>query len=105
MIANAGISKTQLPVSKCTSAGLLEHTTVNVVGPVSLFQATLPLLLKSSNTPKFVVMGSSAGSIGAMERRPFPNAEYGSSKAMLNYLVRKMHFEEEGVVSVSVDPG
>lgn len=40
-----------------------EHYRVNVIGPVVLFQATLPLLAKAT-VGKFVVMSSSAGTLG-----------------------------------------
>ena len=50
-------------------------------------------------------MGSAAGSIGGIESSPVPNAAYGSSKAVLNYLTRKAHFENEGLVIFSIHPG
>ncbi|KAL5330058.1 hypothetical protein ACEPPN_003582 [Leptodophora sp. 'Broadleaf-Isolate-01'] len=34
-----------------------------------------------------------------------PSLAYGISKAAANYFVRKMHFEERGVVAVAVHPG
>ena len=70
-----------------------------------LFQATLPLLKKSVGMPKFVTMGSTAGSIGGMEQVPVPNSVYGPSKAMVNWLTRKMHFENEGLVVFPLHPG
>ena len=104
VIANAGICRDLPRVVEAKGASMQEHLLVNVIGPVRLFQAVLPLLEKSK-MPKFVAMGSSGGSIGGMELRPFPSATYGASKAMLNYLTRKMHFEHEGVISFPIDPG
>jgi len=83
-------------------AEFLEHVAVNVSGPVLLFQAVLPLLRKGS---KFVTMSSSAGSIGGIELRNVPNAPYGASKAALNYITRKAHFEHEDLIIFPIDPG
>jgi norsolorinic acid ketoreductase len=77
---------------------------VNFYGPLHLFQAAYPLLKKSSK-PIFVDVGSAMGTIGGMEQRPFPNAAYGPSKAMLHWMVRKIHFENEGFISFISDPG
>jgi hypothetical protein len=78
------------------------------LGPLSLFQAVLPLLT-TSPYPKFCLLGSAVGSIGGMENYPFPMASYGMSKAMAHYLVRKIHLEYGGengkVVSWAVYPG
>ena len=49
-------------------------------------------------------MSSTAGSITGMEKLPFPNAAYETSKAMMSYLGRKMHFESE-VYVVCISPG
>jgi NADP-dependent 3-hydroxy acid dehydrogenase YdfG len=62
VIANAGVSYIWPKVSEVKSADLQGHLTPNVYGVVWLFQATLPLLLKSTN-PKWVTMGSIAESI------------------------------------------
>ncbi|KAM0803843.1 putative aflatoxin biosynthesis ketoreductase nor-1 [Usnea florida] len=85
-------------------AQVQEHLSINAIGSLVLFQAVLPLLQKSSQ-PKFVVMGSAMGSIGGMEKRPFPMSAYGVSKAALHYLIRKIHFENEGLIAFAVDPG
>lgn len=85
------------------------HFAVNTVGPVVLFQAVLPLLLKKAAAdvaaPKFVTVGSSAGSIGGMEQRPFPNAAYAPSKAAVHYLTKKIHVEHPELIALPVDPG
>lgn len=62
VIANAGISYIWPTVSEVKIEDLQAHMTTNVYGVVWLFQATLPLLLKSDN-PKWVTMGSMAGSL------------------------------------------
>lgn len=104
VIANAGISKNWPKVADARPADLREHFEINVLGPLTLFQATLPLLEKAK-APKFVTVSSTAGSIGGMETIPIPNSSYGTSKAALNYLTRKMHFEHEGLIAFPISPG
>ncbi|TEY55509.1 hypothetical protein BOTCAL_0232g00170 [Botryotinia calthae] len=112
VIANAAIGKTYDKPFALTCMGITiddmyEHFTVNAVGILLLFRATLQLLEKSANSqgPKFVVMTSFTGSIGAMEGCPVPNAEYGPSKAGVNYLSRKIHFEHEFLTAFALNPG
>lgn len=62
VIANAGVAFKYGKVSELKIADLQAHIVPNVYGVVWLYQATLPLLRKSTN-PKFVTMGSSAGRI------------------------------------------
>jgi NAD(P)-dependent dehydrogenase (short-subunit alcohol dehydrogenase family) len=67
-----------------------------VIGPLVLFQASYPLLKASTAAPKFVIISSRAGSnvIGAA----IPGGlSYGASKAAVNFLSRKLHFENEGL--------
>ena len=86
------------------AAQVQEHISINAVGSLVLFQAVLPLLQKASQ-PKFVVMGSALGSIGGMEKRPFPMSAYGVSEAAVHYLIRKIHFENKQLIAFAVDPG
>lgn len=86
-------------------------TILNIVpnlGPLTLFQAMLPLL-NASPAPKFCLIGSSVGSVGGMEKYPYPMPAYGMSKAMAHYLARKIHFEHGGergkLVAWAVYPG
>ncbi|KAK1143053.1 hypothetical protein N8T08_007117 [Aspergillus melleus] len=104
VIANAGISQDFSPVHAVPIAVLREHVEVNSYGPIYLYQAVYPLLKKSAK-PTFVGVGSPLGSIGGMEQRPYPCAAYGPSKAILHWIVRKIHFENEGFVSFVADPG
>ncbi|KAJ0413114.1 NAD(P)-binding protein [Aspergillus carlsbadensis] len=104
VFANAGISSDYSPVRSVPLDVVREHVEVNAYGPLVLFQAVYPLLLKSAK-PIFAGVGSAMGTIGGMEQRPFPNGAYGPSKAVLNWIVRKIHFEEEGIISFVADPG
>ncbi|KAI9840234.1 MAG: hypothetical protein M1837_001817 [Sclerophora amabilis] len=104
VVANAGISQNFDEIAKLDIQDLKEHIAVNAIGPVVLFQAVWPLLQKSAQ-PKFVVITSAAASIGAMEHVPFTLGAYGSSKAMLNYLICRIHFENENLIAFPVHPG
>jgi NAD(P)-dependent dehydrogenase (short-subunit alcohol dehydrogenase family) len=66
-----------------------------VVGTFILFQACHPLLVASTSSPKFAMIGSSVGSIEVGAALPMRFMSYGTSKAAENYLARKLHFEHE----------
>jgi len=71
---------------------------VNVVAPVGLVQAALPLLKESRG---LIVNVSSDAAIGAYEHW----GGYGASKAALDLISRTLANELQGVGVVSVDPG
>lgn len=104
VIANAGIANDIGPLASVTITAFKDHVETNAYGPLLLFQAIKPFLEKAKQ-PKFVALGSPLGSIGGMEQRPFPMGAYGASKAMLHYIMRKIHFENEKIISFPVDPG
>lgn len=76
---------------------LRDHLEVNAVAPLVLFQQTLPLLRKSSK-PIFVGISTPGASIGDMDHIPIQITGYGASKAALNYILRKLHFENPDVI-------
>lgn len=63
VIANAGISYALPTVADLKIADFQAHMEPNVYGVIALYQATRPLLRKSSKEPMFVPMGSTAGCI------------------------------------------
>jgi norsolorinic acid ketoreductase len=104
VIANAGISNyfgkaTITPVEQ-----MLEHFKINSVAPLLLFQATAPLINAATNA-KFVTISSGAGSIGGMEKLRIENTAYGTSKAALNFVTRKIHFENPNLIAFPINPG
>jgi norsolorinic acid ketoreductase len=105
VIANAGVENNVAPVKDVSVDELYKVIAVNGIGPILLFQAALPLLERSPKTPIFAPMGSMMGSIGGMESVPFRGAAYGPSKAMLNWITRKIQFEHENLIAVVMDPG
>jgi norsolorinic acid ketoreductase len=102
VIANACMATVYPAVRAVKRADLQAHIDLNAFGVLHLLQATLPLLEKSKN-PKWATIGSSAGSLGAMP--PVPNAAYAPSKAMVHWLTRRLHFEEQWLTSMTIHPG
>lgn len=66
-----------------------------------LFQAMYPLMKESALTPKFVVVSSAAGTFSFGTSMGMGMVAYGASKAAVNYLARKLHFEHEGLGACS----
>jgi len=102
VIANAGVSYIWPKVSELKIADLQGHLTPNVFGVVWLYQATLPLLLKSTN-PKWVTIGSSAGWLE--NQLPISNAAYATSKVAVHWLTKKMNGEEDQLTAFVISPG
>ena len=105
VIANAGVAF-MAPAATSDLSSLRHNFEVNTVGPLLLFQCALPLL-QQSNSPKFLLISSIAGSLALQQTLPFPVAGYGATKAAANYITRKLHFEheKEGLVAFPVHPG
>lgn len=86
---------------------VLSHFEVDTLGPLRLFRAVAPLLLrKASSTPKFVYISTLLASIGEIEQMSSSlTAAYGMSKAAGNYLVKKIEAENKHLIALSIDPG
>ncbi|KAH7144180.1 hypothetical protein B0J13DRAFT_40732 [Dactylonectria estremocensis] len=104
VIANAGISKYFGKATETPAQQMLDHFTINAVGPLLLFQATASLL-SASLTPKFVAISSGAGSIAGIDKLPIENTAYGSSKTALNFITRRIHFENPHLIAFPINPG
>ncbi|KAH7312957.1 hypothetical protein BKA65DRAFT_516988 [Rhexocercosporidium sp. MPI-PUGE-AT-0058] len=102
VIANAGVSYSWPKVSELKIEDLQGHLVPNVFGVVWLYQATLSLLLKAKD-PKFVTIGSTAGKIE--NQLPIPNAAYGTSKAAVHWLTKRIDAEEEKLTAFVINPG
>ncbi|KAI0119552.1 NAD(P)-binding protein [Daldinia grandis] len=103
VIANAGVSFVWPPVKDVRIADLRAHIEPNVYGVVTLYQATRPLLQKSSREPIFTPIGSSAGLIG--KQPPIPNAAYGPSKAALHWFTVRINAEDDWLNAFVTGPG
>lgn len=104
VIANAGIGKYFGPALTTPISEFEEHLKVNATGTLILFQAVHDLLT-ASDTPKFVAIGTPVGSIGEIENFPLASTAYGSSKAALHFLTRKLHFEHPEFIIFPITPG
>jgi NAD(P)-dependent dehydrogenase (short-subunit alcohol dehydrogenase family) len=82
-------------LSLCMRRLSLKRSQVNVNGPLVLFQATYPLLKASTPSPKFIAVSSVSGSIEIGAAMPHKGLAYGASKAALNYVMRKLHHEND----------
>jgi len=104
VIAVAGIAKYYGKVVETPIKEVHEHLEANTFGPLILFQAVWPLLEKAS-VPKFVVLSTVFGSTGDLEKYQLPAMAYGTSKAAVNYIVRKIHFEHPNLITFPINPG
>jgi len=82
-----------------------DHLNINVVGLLALFQVTAPLLRKSKKTPKFIPLSSGAASLTAYIDMKAGYTCYGVSKVALNYVARRLHFENEWLTCFPLAPG
>jgi len=106
VIANAGIANmdSYVPIEHLAINKLREHFEVNTVGPVRLFSALFSLLNRSLS-PKFVVVSSAAGSIGAQSNlASWHLGVYGTSKAALNFLTQRIHLEHPNITAFPLSP-
>ncbi|ANB14546.1 hypothetical protein AWJ20_2143 [Sugiyamaella lignohabitans] len=106
LIANAAISD---PISFTTVKDAPDHTwldhhTINVLGPIRLYQAFYDLL-KAHETRQIVFVSSLAGSITGYAG--LSSSAYGQSKAALNYTMKEISFEakEDNFTVISIHPG
>lgn len=104
VIANAGDASSYMTVLGTMTSDMLQTFENNTLGPLRLFQATLPLL-HASDYPKFILISSSLGSIGLMEHETSPALAYGCSKVAANFLSKVIHCEHQNFVSIAIHPG
>jgi norsolorinic acid ketoreductase len=103
VIANAGDCK-YAPLATVSLESIKYHHSLNTVGPLLLFQASWPLLQKSTG-PKFIVISSALGSIAEGPKYKLPGGAYGASKAAVNYYVAVLHYEHPELVALPICPG
>jgi norsolorinic acid ketoreductase len=105
VIANAGISKFRGTALDTPIHEMKDHLMVNALGPLLLYQATKSLLDAASSPPKFIVISSVVSSITDVGKFPLPNTAYGTSKAALNFIIRKIHYENPKLIAFPIHPG
>ncbi|EJU05875.1 NADP-binding protein [Dacryopinax primogenitus] len=103
VIANAGICSEFAPTLELSADAIREHHEVNVLGPLILFQCAYPLLSTTASAPKFVVISAGMGSFAIGPSILANMTAYGMSKAAVNWVAAKLHYEhpELGVFSES----
>ncbi|KAK8102249.1 NAD(P)-binding protein [Apiospora sp. TS-2023a] len=105
LIANAGVSPPLVRLETESLAAIESAFRVNALGPLALYQACQPLLMASAS-PRFVTIGSTAASIGAMgSSRSWIAPAYCISKSALNWITVSAHHGNERLISVAVNPG
>ncbi|KAF2718291.1 aflatoxin biosynthesis ketoreductase-like protein nor-1 [Polychaeton citri CBS 116435] len=104
VIGNAAIEKWFGPVATVPVDELRDHFEINSVSILTLFQATWPLLQKSTK-PMFIPISTRLGSCTEVTKVKNPAAVYGASKAMVNYLTVRMHFENPELIAFPLSPG
>ncbi|KAL2689149.1 hypothetical protein Neosp_003201 [[Neocosmospora] mangrovei] len=107
VIANAGVYYAAKRTLDNDLSAFRDHFNINTTGVVALLQGLAPLL-KASETgnPKFVALSSTLGSHSAQEGLAgLTIGPYGASKAALNWIIQKVHFEEPWLTTFVVNPG
>lgn len=109
LVNNAGISGRRSSVEETTPADFLPVYGVNVLGPVRVTQAFLPMLGESAH-PRIVMVSSGLGSIAiTTDPNRFESTlhalVYPSSKAALNMLTTMYAKAFPGVAINAADPG
>ncbi|PSN74307.1 putative aflatoxin biosynthesis ketoreductase nor-1 [Corynespora cassiicola Philippines] len=104
IVANAATGDTAATVLETTPEDLSRTLNINLISVLALFQAFEPLLRKAQ-TPKFIALSSNLGSISMVPYTPGPWYCYGVTKAALNYTLRRMHAENDWLVTVALQPG
>jgi len=109
LVNNAGISGGRIPAAEVTAAQVQEVYDVNVLGPVRMLHAFLPLLERSSS-PVIVNVSSGLGSLAGAADVDAAYASlivpaYRSSKAALNMLTLQWATAFPAMRVNAVDPG
>ncbi|TFK37008.1 hypothetical protein BDQ12DRAFT_724461 [Crucibulum laeve] len=84
---------------------MTEFLQANVIGVLVLFQAMHHLLKASKSSPKFVPLSSPVASLTAYISIPAGYTCYGVSKAAVNYIARRIHYENEWLICFPLSPG
>jgi NAD(P)-dependent dehydrogenase (short-subunit alcohol dehydrogenase family) len=109
LINNAGVAAFAKATLQTEAADFLPVYAVNVLGPVRVTQAFLPLLM-ASERPRLVMVSSGLGSIVRVNdpdrsESRVPGMVYQSSKAALNMIANQYAKALPGMRVTTVDPG
>mmetsp|Transcript_27430 Transcript_27430/g.88579 ORF Transcript_27430/g.88579 Transcript_27430/m.88579 type:complete len:211 (+) Transcript_27430:235-867(+) len=103
--ADEGVRLRSAKLEVLDSDQILRHVQINSVSPILMVKHFRPLL-KKSDKPCVVNIGSWLGSIGIKETN-VANYAYATSKAALNMMNRAAAVEckDEGIIALVVNPG
>lgn len=102
LINNAGIlEEWNQPLEKASFESVTRTFETNVMGPLRVIRALLPLL-KRSPAPRIVNISSNAGSITLNDGGAYG---YRMSKAALNMFTRSLAAEQKEMICVALHPG
>ncbi|KAF8188721.1 NAD(P)-binding protein [Pholiota molesta] len=104
VIASAGITNYMGKVHDTPIDQFTDHFATNALGPIVLFQS-VRALLQASALPRFVPISSVAGSLDLTAPHALDLSPYAASKAALNWVTRKIHFENGWLVAFPQCPG
>ncbi|SDR80440.1 NAD(P)-dependent dehydrogenase, short-chain alcohol dehydrogenase family [Friedmanniella luteola] len=109
LVNNAGVAGTHAAPADTVAADFLPVFGVNVLGPVRMTAAFLPLL-RAAAAPRVVMVSSGLGSFGVTTdpgrfESQVPSVVYPSAKAALNMITSQYAKFLDGVRVVAVDPG
>lgn len=109
LVNNAGVAGSPGSPADTTAADFLPVFAVNLLGPVRMTAAFLPLLREAS-APRVVMVSSGLGSFAATNdpdriESKVKTLVYTSSKAALNMVTNQYAKSLDGVRVVAVDPG
>jgi norsolorinic acid ketoreductase len=104
VISSAGVAKLNT-IEDMPLEEYEEVLQINAISVMLLYKATLPLLRKATHPARFAFISAAGGSLNDMPEYPYPNASYGSSKALANYLVVKMGMENDWLITLCIHPG
>lgn len=108
VIANAGIANYYGLASETPDKELEEHLAVNAVGTLRVYKAVFPLLKAAADQggkPAFVALSTAVASIKDASSYPVQATAYGASKAAVNYMLSKIHGENEWLIAFPISPG
>ncbi|CDK29756.1 unnamed protein product [Kuraishia capsulata CBS 1993] len=105
LLSNAALADEYVLVKDFEVDSLSRFFETNTKGPIIVYKAFRPLLLKSTQEKKLVFLSTIASSIS--QYYPLPCPAYGASKAAMNYLVRAIAAEskDDGFKVISLHPG
>jgi NAD(P)-dependent dehydrogenase (short-subunit alcohol dehydrogenase family) len=86
---------------------LIDHFKVNTIGPIHLFNAFMPLILKGNAKKVFAISTGGSDTVMTLEADMYQATSYMITKAALNMAVAKFSaaYRSKGVLFMAICPG